>query len=152
MKASVLVLLLVFTLHPIRAQDHQHTVSVATNGFEHPELVSDSDAYRHFFILAAMDSRQLSGLLPADRIAAMKILSDFKAEWEGRIAEYNARATELNNKGQRSDIKPFLAARDTLGQQTRGKLVQALSENGVKTIDASVKAGKGRMGVPGRPQ
>lgn len=43
------ILLLVFTL-PVLAQEHQHN-SAVINGYEHPDQISDSDAYRLFFLI-----------------------------------------------------------------------------------------------------
>ena len=61
MKLSILssALILAFVLCPAQAQEHQH-VSSAIDGNQHPELVSDADAYRHFFLTSRSQNATIS--------------------------------------------------------------------------------------------
>ena len=135
MKLSVLSLAVIFAfaLYPAQAQNHQHESSTI-DGNQNPELVSEADAYRHFFLTGQTQDRTILA---------------FRAEWANRIAIYNAKATALNNAGQRADLKQFIAERDLLVQEVRKELKTTLGDRQFKATDAQVQALKRRMGVSG---
>ncbi len=132
------VFLLMFAL-PVLAQEHEHNSDVI-KGSEHPEQISDADAYREFFLgtdLAAILQRMMRGT--KDGAAAEKILSSFRAQWDNRVAVYNAKASALNKDGKRADLKQFVAERDAFVEQTRKQLAQELSPQSMAEIETGVQ-------------
>jgi hypothetical protein len=133
------ILLFTFAL-PALAQEHQHSSEVI-NGYEHPDQISDSDAYRLFFLIPF--PKEPGG---EER---EKIISAFRLEWDSSVAQYNAKATALNKAGKRADVKQFLADRDALVEQTRKELAQALPEKSIDELDRTVQQLKQWMAVSG---
>jgi len=103
------ILLLVFAI-PVLAQEHQHN-SAVIKGYEHPDQISDSDAYRLFFLIP-VPTNLMEGSEEQERIT-----SAFRQEWDRRVALYNAKATALNQAGKRADLTQFLADRDAFVEQ-----------------------------------
>jgi hypothetical protein len=134
------ILLFMFAL-PVLAQDHQHSSKVI-NGHEHPDQISDSDAYRLFFLIPFPKE-------PLGGEEREKIISAFRLEWDSRVAQYNAKATALNKAGKRADLKQFLAGRDALVEQTRKELAQTLPEKSIDELDDRVQQLKQWMAVSG---
>jgi hypothetical protein len=132
---AIAVFLLMFAL-PVLAQEHLHS-SAAISGREHAGQISDSDAYRHFFIM--VDPNKLPVGETEQHAAAVKIISAFKMEWDSRVAIYNAKATALNKAGQRADLKQFLADRDAFVEQTKKQLAEALSPKTMTGIDDGIQ-------------
>lgn len=133
------ILLFMFAL-PVLAQDHRHNSEVI-NGYEHPDQISDSDAYRLFFLIP-FPKEPLAGAEERE-----KIISTFRLEWDSRVAQYNAKATALNRASKRADLKQFLADRDGLVDQARKQLAQALPSKSMDEIDHTVQELKQWMAV-----
>lgn len=132
-------LVLVFAL-PVLAQENHHN-SAVIQGYEHPDQISDLDAYRLFFLIPfSKDLRK--GSEEQERIT-----SAFRQEWDRRVALYNAKATVLNQAGKRADLTQFLADRDALVEQTRKELAQALPSELTEYVDHNVQELKQFMTV-----
>lgn len=125
------ILLLAFSL-PVLAQEHQHTPAVI-RGYEHHDQISDSEAYRLFFLIP-VPKLSMEGSEEQERIT-----SAFRQEWHRRVTLYNAKATALNRAGKRADLTQFLADRDALVEQTRKELAQALQSQAMEHFDRSVQ-------------
>lgn len=133
------LLVLVFGL-PVLAQEHQHN-SAVIQGYEHPDQISESDAYRLYFLIPVpKDLRK--GSEEQERIT-----SAFRQEWDRRVALYNAKATALNQAGKRADLAQFLADRDALVEQTRKELAQALPSELTEYVDHNAQELKQFMAV-----
>jgi hypothetical protein len=148
---KAIALLLFFAL-PVSAQEHQHGSQVI-QGQEQPDQISDSDAYRHFFLRTANTALGLRGpLVGPDYDTLQTIVSAFKVEWDHRVAAYNAKATALNKAGKRADLQQFLAERDAFVEETKKKLAEELSPRAMEAIAKIVQQSKQFMIVSGRLQ
>jgi hypothetical protein len=92
------ILLFMFAL-PVLAQEHQHSSEVI-NGYEHPDQISDSDAYRLFFLIPFPKE-------PLGGEEREKIISAFRLEWDSRVARYNAKGTALNKRASEQTQSKF---------------------------------------------
>ena len=145
---KAIALLLFFAL-PVSAQEHQHGSQVI-QGQEQPDQISDSDAYRHFFLRTANTPLGQRGpLVPPDYDTLQTIVSAFKVEWDHRVAAYNAKATALNKAGKRADLQQFLAERDAFVEETKKKLAEELSPRAMEAIAKIVQQSKQFMIVSG---
>ena len=145
---KAIALLLFFAL-PVSAQEHQHGSQVI-QGQEQPDEISDSDAYRHFFLRTANTPLGPRGLLVGpDHDTLQTIVSAFEVEWDHRVAAYNAKATALNKAGKRADLQQFLAERDAFVEETKKKLAEELSPRSMDAIAKIVQQLKQFMIVSG---
>jgi len=145
---KAIALLLFFAL-PVSAQEHQHGSQVI-QGQEQPDEISDSDAYRHFFLRTANTPLGPRGLLVGpDHDTLQTIVSAFEVEWDHRVAAYNAKPTALNKAGKRADLQQFLAERDAFVEETKKKLAEELSPRSMDAIAKIVQQLKQFMIVSG---
>jgi hypothetical protein len=145
---KAIALLLFFAL-PVSAQEHQHGSQVI-RGQEQPNQISDSDAYRHFFLRTANTPLGHRGpLVQPDYDTLQTIVSAFKVEWDHRVAAYNAKATAVNKAGKRADLQQFLAERDAFVEETKTKLAEELSPRAMEAVAKIVQQSKQFMIVSG---
>ncbi len=141
---------------------HQHSqVAVTTlDGSAHPELISDSTAYRLYLVTVSEEpnataearARQNShlgmiGLQDGDRQQLVTILADFKSQYLALIDRFNQSATAALAQGMQPDQKTFLQQRDDLVQSTRDAIKRALTADGVARFDAHVQGERKRMKI-----
>ena len=136
--------------------------SAVIDGNEHPEQIPDIVAYRLYFTSVGESPNptegrkrrqrafiaKIPGLTQDDPDALARTLEDFKVQYDAMVAAYNARV-EAAVKGSTNlpDGDAFLAERDQLVQETRDRLKQVLSANGMAGLDAHVQAEKRRMRI-----
>jgi len=137
---------------------HQHAPTKIIDGSVHPELISDIDAYRLYFVMvsqspepsdvqAKRQSAQVGkvGLAAPDALAFKSSLAAFHSQYAQLIREYNEAATAAWANGERSDPTLFKLRRDRLVQSVRESLKASLSEDGWKRLDQFVQGEKRRM-------
>jgi hypothetical protein len=135
---------------------HQHNVA-ATNlidGAVHPELISDSIAYRLYLVAVSTrpnpdEAEQTiqrvqvmrTGLVDTDQQTFISILSDFRANYDALVADYNAAAKADNT----TDVHTLLKKLDDLVQSTRDTIEVRLSARGAAKLHAFVVSEKKNM-------
>jgi hypothetical protein len=130
------------------------------DGAVHPELISDSTAYRLYFLSVAetpnptakAKTRQLAHLrrtrLDDDDLQILtSTLENFKLQYASLIEKYNREAEIIDAKGGTPDIHAFLIQRDALVQSTRDYLKRTLSFAGSAHLEEHVQAEKRNMKV-----
>jgi hypothetical protein len=133
------------------------------DGSVHPEMISDTAAYRLFFLAFSTlpnatspeTERQRDALSrnahfnEAELQFASQALTDFRIQFDQLIATYNVAAEAAINKNQTaySDLSLFLAKRDALVQVTRDNLATGISPNTLSNLQTYVQREKSRMKV-----
>jgi hypothetical protein len=138
---------------------HVHTPTTPViDGATNPELIPDGTAYRLVFVTAADSANpgphELArhsaylgkvGMNEGDRQLFADTLKVFKGQYDDLIKNYNDAAQVAIVDGQAPDIDAFLRRREALVQSTRDKLKLVLTNEGVASLDAFVKAEKRSM-------
>lgn len=136
-----------------------HAQSQVIKGTEHPEMISDSQAYglvlTHYSEILAnpkisdvqkLRLFQMMNLSVKDEAKFRDILLDHKARRDAQLALFNKKATDLYLDGE--SIPSFSQIHQSVISETRGKLSALLSVDGLKKLDAFVQNQKSRMIVP----
>ena len=129
-------------------------------GSQHPELISDSTAYRLVLLTVSempnptedQKTRQRAFLaaIPlseGDLQAIIPVLTDFKVEYTDLVKRYNKSVETANESGLTPDLATFLRERDLLVESTRYTLSSALSASGMESFHAHVQREKTKMTV-----
>jgi hypothetical protein len=91
---------------------------------------------------------KVGGLQQADSDSIARILEGFKLQFANMVAEYNALVDQsMRMDTQHPDTAKFLQKRDQLVQQTRDRLKQVLSADGMLKLDADVRGEKKNMRI-----
>ena len=132
------------------------------DGSKDPNQIPDLVAYRLYFITVGelpgssevQQKRQrafiskVPGFSEDDPNALIRVLETFKVDFSAMVQDYNVKVDAANRTGSPlPDSQAFLQGRDQLVQQTRDRLKQVLSPNGMAGLDAHVKAEKSRMTI-----
>jgi hypothetical protein len=141
---------------------HQHTVvGSRIEGKDHPEQIPDQAAYGLF--LTAISSPTEDGkasravhlgmmrLSDPDSQAVLPILSSFRAQRKKLIDDYNAIATEANQRGTEPDPDvraTFFRNLNSLVIATHDTLKSTLSSQGWGNFDKYVQRQKSGMSLP----
>jgi len=147
----------------VHAQLQNNTPTNLVIGRENPELVSDSAAYRLFFLAVSTTSdstpedvqrqrdilSQRASFNDEEILFANQALTDFRTQFDQLTATYNTAAIAAlnNNQTAYADLKVFLAKRDALVQSTREKLATGVSSNSLLNLHAHVQREKSNMTV-----
>lgn len=129
------------------------------DGSVHPEQISDSTAYRLFFLTAGKASdakdqtkeglrqfahlRQIA-LSDQDNKALIAILDDFRSQFSAMVKQYNQYAETMAASGENADSASFIVQRDQLVQATRDKIAK-LSFDAQSRIDTHIQNEKKNM-------
>jgi hypothetical protein len=150
-------------LRPINAQKsanaHQHDVPLI-DGALHPELISDSVAYRLYLSTISLGSNptdtdlkrqraQLSqiGLQDNDREALRSALVEFRAKYDDYVKRHNQSAEAAEGRSEQVDVHAFVRQLNDLVKATRITLRQRLTPAGLTQFEAFVQAEKTKMKV-----
>lgn len=130
------------------------------DGAKKPELISDSDAFFMFFLTHSVpanagandhtlqeDALREAGLATDESNGAAATLNEFRVEYEKVVADYNAKATEQNNKGLGYDPSDFLKTRDALVLSARATLRAGLKAESATAFEGRAQAFKSSMRV-----
>jgi len=130
------------------------------DGFVNPELISDSTAYRLFFVSVAEGanpapeevSRHKShlakvGLKDNDGQSLAEVLRTFKQQYDDLVKNYNGVADVAILRGEAPDYSAFLRQREALVQSTRDKLKQVLTPEALTKLDGFVQGEKQKMKI-----
>jgi hypothetical protein len=146
---------------------HQHVIAATTviDGFKNPEQIPDETALRLWLVNVSVgpnatdEERRIQGLKlsklqfthPADHLALIPVLAEFKANYTSLINRYNEQQQAAWARGrvtlgqQQSDRKLFLQQVDDLVATTRTAISKQLSPTGMTTIAAHVWTEKKSM-------
>lgn len=158
------LLVLLFAFQVVQAQEsssiHHHMPTKVIDGAVHPEQIPDLMAYRLYLLSLSTPSvptetekkRQsirLSRLaLPdAERDTFLRAITNFRAEHDRLIREYNEKATAANARGETYDISPLIQQLNNLTQSTHNALQTILSETSWARLDQIVQYEKRRMQI-----
>ena len=154
LKTVVLVAAFLGLTSAVPAQEHNHDGRVIISGSEHPELISDTVAYRLFFVVLTQESQpgqpskselqrsrfQAVGLSDIEISAVYVILDDFRTKYNALVKEYNdAKETKGGSSAKYPEFKAKLEA---LVQQTRDQLAVYLGETSMKKFNLHVQGEK----------
>jgi hypothetical protein len=142
------------------ASQQSTSTSTMIDGAVHPELISDSMAYRMYFVSISLKANPAAvdqegqqarlnaiGLETSDVEILADIMADFRAKHDAVVAQYNQAAEAATARGESSDIHTLLQQLDQLVQNTRDTLKARLSSKGMTQLDAFVQAEKRHMKV-----
>jgi len=135
---------------------HNHGNIVEIDGREHPELISDSSAYRHYLLAIspkpidaseqerAQHRAQIGSLQlhPEDTKKLLTILSNFKTQHDVLVQRFNEQASAAQKRGELIDPALFLKQRDDLVESTRSAIGRELSSEAARTIANRVQQEK----------
>lgn len=160
----VLVLLVLSLAGGMSAQTHDMSMVVKpptmVDGSKHPELISDSFAYRNWFELAA---RSLSnpghqdavfnttGLSEQDQAKLLQAVIWFKGEERDLVDTYNAQAEAADSSSRPIDpavVAQFWSDMVGLVERTKSLINHTLSAPGVTQLQNHIQARKAGMHVP----
>ena len=160
----MLVFLLSSLCSGLYAQTHDMSTMVTqptmVDGSKHPELISDSFAYRNWFELAARslsDPRHqdavfnTTGLSKVDQAKLLQAVIWFKGEERDLADTYNAQAEAADSSSR--PIDPAVVAQfwsDMIGlvERTKSMINHNLSAPGVTQLQNHIQARKAGMHVP----
>jgi hypothetical protein len=130
------------------------------DGAAHPERVSDSTAYRLYFLTVSelanptseAKARQLAHLSKvhlqgADLHSLISTLEMFKQQYNALVDRYNREATVIDLAGGTPNIESFLIQRDALVQSTQEALKQTLSTDGMTRLHTHIQDEKRKMKI-----
>ena len=134
------------------AATHRHELRVAVNGKDHPELIPDEYAYRHFIEATAFSDQQTAserdasrarvegiGFSDADNRVYEDTLKQMRVHDElGRIA-HERRALTADSLQGASAARSLQAARRNLLDETRERLLLSLSPEGRAALDKHIQ-------------
>jgi hypothetical protein len=140
--------------------DHGLSADNVIDGAQHPELISDSTAYRLYF-LAVSEMPNATAQSKTRRLAHLKrtnlddddlqllssTLETFKLQYTSLINQYNREAEATLAAGGTPDIHALLIQRDALVESTRLNLRRSLSFTGSSRLDEHIRAEKRNMKV-----
>jgi hypothetical protein len=148
------------------ATEHKHSQDVTVNevsagqidGAKNPELVPDNTAYRLVLMSLTVPARALQAdtdrqnshlyrlLLPKpDHDALTVTIADFRDKYAALVDAYNQEATAALEKNEIADVKPFLAKREALINDTRNALSAGLSDTAMAKFHSYVMGQKSFM-------
>jgi hypothetical protein len=130
------------------------------DGAAHPERVSDSTAYRLYFLTVSelpnptpeAKTRQLAHLSKvhleaADLHSLISAMETFKQQYSALVDQYNREATVIDLAGGTPNIESFLIQRDALVQSTRDALKQTLTTDGMTRLHTHIQDEKRKMKI-----
>jgi hypothetical protein len=130
------------------------------DGAKNPELISDGDAFFMFFLTHSVlpnagdnertlqqDAIRAAGLATGESNLVAVTLNGFRADYEKVVADYNANATEQNNKGLGYDPSNFLRKRDALVLAARGTLRAGLKADSALMLEGRAQSFKASMKI-----
>jgi hypothetical protein len=158
---SILIVVLSPEMTAQTPSGHEHElISNQIDGSTNPERIQDKDAYRLFLYAITTEvnpepqalKHQRAVLTQAnvttdDAPKILKILSDFRADYDALVASFNLEAEMKLKIGQNPDIKSFIASRDTLVLATKDKIATALGPQKFSHFHAFVQGEKSKMRV-----
>lgn len=144
-KPILLMLAVLGLVFSVGAQTQKPAVTVI-DGALNPYQIPDTTAYRlYFFVLTNEAQGANLGMLnlsPADKEAAIRILNDFRIE-DARIRETH---NSLAASGKANPVA-FQQERDTLIDDTRTKLRETLSVEGMFVLDSAIQLNKSKVRI-----
>ena len=134
-----------------QAPQHQHEQSQVINGAEHPELIPNSTAFRHWLLMASVTSNpsdldlarqraELSklGFIESENLKLLLVLADFRGRYEALIQRHN----DLARAGKHPDLSLLLQQLDDLVESTKTAIKTTLSPHNSTEIENLVNAHK----------
>lgn len=146
-QALALMLLCLCSVFGVSAQTTETTQTTPVTvirGVNNTSQISDEVAYRlYFYILtneAQAENFSVLGLNAQDTQAAVDVLKDFKSQDASIRSQH-----EMSASSNKVDRSAFQADRDTLVQNTRVKLSDSLSKDGMQALDNAVQNNKANV-------
>lgn len=145
------VLALVFAVGALAQSppQHQHAANTTViDGSKTPDQIPDSEAYRLLFLSISLTQDKQNdpqavarrfafvkqtGVLPEEIPQVIKVVDDFRSQYETLSAAWNKKATEDQAKGVFDDPSEFLSNINALVQMTQ------LSLHGALSLDSMLK-------------
>lgn len=151
--AYITVVCLAVTLVPVAIAQHQHSAEKLIDGSVHPELISDTTAYRLFLATYAGTDDQhtklqgalfhVLGLSREDQLVMTNTLSDFGIRFQ-HILDDDAKETAENLS---TDHTTFAISRDLMMDDILRSLRVQLSKMGFEQLNSYVQSEKRKMRV-----
>lgn len=130
------------------------------DGAKNPELITDSTAYRLFFVVVGVGSNPSDedrarqemqvtkiGLNDPDTKVLVAMVNDFKLAYDAAMTDYNNNAEALQVNGQLPDSAAFIQQRDLLIEKTLAKLNSALTPIGSAKLNSYIQGEKRNMKI-----
>ncbi len=126
------------------------------DGAAHPELISDSTAYRLFFLTVGQVSDsghqhallQAAGLGDEDIQSAIQVIAKFTIAYQSMISTHNQKMASTNAASAETNtaaLKALLKERDASVLATRASLASSISSQGMSNFDAYIQGEKRSM-------
>jgi hypothetical protein len=134
------------------AQQPQRPVATIIKGATNPNQIPDEIAYRLYFFVLSNEAQETNfnmlKLSPSDRRAAIRIVNDFRTEDNRTRESQNSIAV-----AGKADTNAFREDRAALVENTRNKLRESLSPQGMLELDKAVQLNKHqiRLSVAAEP-